>query len=635
MRRLLAAALAALLAVPASAREAADPLFRFFEDETRSSTALRRVAASQDSPVAVEVITAEQIKASGAVNLWDLLRFRAGMDVVEGRAYEGANRAVVSIRGIPRDTVSELIVLVDGRAAWSPVSGGVLWQRLPVQIQDIERIEIVRGPNSTLYGSNAGLGVINIITRRPDGQTRGSVGGLAGSQSTRLGEAAAETGGEGWGARLSGGSRAQGGYPRASDLSRASDFIHQQNGNLRAWKRTGAGTTVEFLAGFLREGHGRIFQEESQSRGLNHFQTLRVEHETDAGHTLEARVSRTDDTAVTDPDARGEVATTRYWQYESEALHSFSWGGDRLRTTYGLGWRYDAARSNTLFGADPLQTNRTLRGFGHQAVRITQSLQLLGGLSHETANAGGDHKDWQVALLWSPLEEHALRASYSRSNNKPQLFNRYANLEINPFAGVIGSKVLRPSPLTSYEAGWTGHFLDRALRAELTGFYMSIKDHLNLDRTSGPYPFTLQYDNTNTVLLRGIEASTRWRFAPGRSVYANWTHETVSDQDAHTLYIKTTPEDKLNLGFDLALPAAFRFSGNAGMKSAHLADSVSGNAQYPVPAFWRLDARLGWTPRPGLELFAAGQNLAAPYRREFPDGLVVPRLFFGGATVRF
>lgn len=638
MRLLLAGLLAALPGF-AAAQDPAAPLFRFFEEEDRSVTALRRTTPSEGSPVAVEVVTREQIKASGAINLWDLLRFRPGMDVIEGRPLQSTGRAVVSIRGIPRDQVSELLVLVDGRSVYSPLTGGVIWQRIPVQIQDIERIEIVRGPNAALYGSNAGLGVINIITRRPGQEPRASATALAGSHATRLGEAAVESGGDSWGARLSGQSRYQSGYPRDADFSRARDFIHQQNGNLRAWLRPGGATTLELMSGFVREGHGKSFQDASQSRGHDWFVMSRLEHRLAPESSLEARLSRTDDTAVSDPDSAGRVTTTRYWQYDAELLHALGWGGGRLHTTYGLAWRYDAARDELHFTTDgPLQTNRTLRGFFHQSIRVAETVSLLGGLNNETATAGGYHKDWQVAALWSPLPEHSFRASYSRSNTKPQLFHRHADFAFDTggFTGLVGNKDLRPSPLTSYEAGWVGRFLDRALRLELTGFYMSIQDHLNLDQSSGKYPVVhFTYDNTNTVLLRGLESSARWHFAPGRSVFANWTHETVSDQDNHALYVRTTPEDKLNLGADLALPYGLRFSSVAGLKSSYLADSISGSDQRFIPAFWRVDARLGWTARPGLELFVAGQNLAAPYRREFVDGLVVPRLFFGGATVRF
>ena len=200
---------------------------------------------------------------------------------------------------------------------------------------------------------------------------------------------------------------------------------------------------------------------------------------------------------------------------------------------------------------------------------------------------------------------------------------------------VAGNSSLYPSPLTSYETGWQGSFLDKTLRLELTGFYTEIRDHLNLDQTSGPATVNLTYDNTNTVILRGLEASVNWRVSPGRSLFANYTEETVADQDAHALYLNTTPRHKVNLGFDWALPLNLRASMNAGWKDAYMADSVSGTAQEAVPAFWRLDARLSWAPSSRLEFFVAAQNAEQPYRREYVDGLLVPRRVQAGTTVRF
>jgi outer membrane receptor for monomeric catechols len=127
----------------------------------------------------------------------------------------------------------------------------------------------------------------------------------------------------------------------------------------------------------------------------------------------------------------------------------------------------------------------------------------------------------------------------------------------------------------------------------------------------------------------------RWRFAQGSSLYANLTRETVTDQDGHSLYIDTTPKNKVNLGADATLPAGLQLSANAGYKDVYLADSNTGTAQYHVGAYWRLDARLGLTIRPGVELFAAGRNLLAPSRREYVDGLSVPREIDAGVTVRY
>lgn len=637
MRALAAAALLMLPGAFARAESGqADEAFRFFAEEGRSSTALRRVSPTQSSPVPVDVITAEEIRASGAVNLWDLLRFRVGLDVIEGRSSAGSNRAVVSVRGIPRDSTNELLVLLDGRSVYDPLGGATIWERIPVQLQDIERIDIVRGPNAALYGSNAGLGVINIITRAPaaprsvEATVRGGTG--------RLGElsAAGEAAGTKGGLRLSATTRTQAGAPTAANPSvEGHDFLHDHTGNLRGLLRAGD-STVELLAGVARQDFGKATGNMAQSHSFSHFQTLRLTRPTGADSSLELSLSRDDSRTSDLPGSNGPETTTRFWQYDAQGLHTVAWGDGRLQTTYGAAWRYAASASDYLYGATPLQTNRTVRGFLHQSIQVLPTVSVMGGLNHETANAGGYHKDFQAAVLWSPVTEHALRVSFSRANTKPQIYHRYADFYAsNGYVHVGGNRELEPSPLTNWEAGWRGQFLSRALQLELTGFYTEIQRHLNLEDTTGPATLNYTHKNTNIVLLRGLEASLRWRAGPGRSVYSNYTGEKVTDRDGHAIYLNPTPRHKVNLGFDWALPGNVRASMNAGWKDAYIADSIAGTEQIPVPAFWRLDARIGWSPASWLELFVAGQNLEQPYRREFVGGLLVPRRVQAGTTVRF
>lgn len=626
-----------VIAAPASAADS-DPAreaFRFFAEEGRASTALRRVAPTQGSPVPVDVVTAEDIRASGAVNLWDLLRFRVGLDVIEGRSNQGANRAVVSVRGTPRDTVAELLVLLDGRSVFDPRSGVTLWETIPVQLQDIERIEIVRGPNAALYGSNAGLGVINIITRRPAAKLAGEATVRGGTQRMAEGSVAGETTGARGGLRLSATSRAQGGFPTAANpWVEGHDFMRAKTVNLRGWTPVGDGS-LALLAGMSHQDFGKTFNAKPQGHMETHFQLARFEHPTGPDSSVELRFSRNDSRSEEFPVAGNLDTSSRFWQYDTEGLHTVAWGGGRLHTTYGAAWRYAASRASNLYGNTPLQANRTVRGFLHQSIQVLPTVSLMGGMNHETANIGGYHKDFQGALMWAPVETQSLRLSYSRANIKPQILHRYADFNASAFVHIAGNANLFPSPLTSYEAGWRGQFRDAALTLELTGFYTQIRDHLNLDRTAGPAAVNFQYNNTNTVIHRGLEASLRWRAGPGRSFYSNYTQVVVTDQDNHDLYLKTTPRHKVNLGFDWALPFQLRASANAGWKDAYLADSVSGPAQNRVPAFWRLDARVSWSPSSRLELFVAGQNLEQRTRREYVDGLLVPRRIQGGATVRF
>src|SRR5258708_37499810 len=92
-----------------------EDVYQYYKDEAKVVTASRREQSINEAPVAIDVITAEEIKASGAVNIWDLLRYRPGMNVIDGHPTNSGNRAIVSVRGFAEDCTRNLLVLVDGR----------------------------------------------------------------------------------------------------------------------------------------------------------------------------------------------------------------------------------------------------------------------------------------------------------------------------------------------------------------------------------------------------------------------------------------------------------------------------------------------------------------------------------------
>jgi iron complex outermembrane recepter protein len=111
---------------------------------------------------AVFVITPEDISRSGSTNLPDLLRMVPGVDV----AQINANTWAISVRGLNQRFSNELLVLVDGRSVYTTEFGGVYWDSLDLPLEDIERIEVIRGPGGSAWGANAVNGVINIITKK-------------------------------------------------------------------------------------------------------------------------------------------------------------------------------------------------------------------------------------------------------------------------------------------------------------------------------------------------------------------------------------------------------------------------------------------------------------------------------------
>lgn len=129
-------------------------------------SASRLAQPISETPVAVTSIDRELIEASGARSIPDILRLVPGM-IVGYSANEWGEEAktVVSYQGHTDQYSRRMQVLIDGRSIYEPLLGGVAWNMLPINIDDIERIEVVRGPNASTFGSNSFLGVVNIITR--------------------------------------------------------------------------------------------------------------------------------------------------------------------------------------------------------------------------------------------------------------------------------------------------------------------------------------------------------------------------------------------------------------------------------------------------------------------------------------
>lgn len=158
-------------------------LFEFFAEEAQALqvlTASRTPLSLRDAPATIHVVTRQDLQAYGAVHLWDALRGVPGVDVVGARSAHG----LVSIRGLSKVNNNRTLVLLDGRRTLDGFAESLNWEGLPVPLDDIERIEVVEGPASALYGGNAISGVVNIITRRPEDGPSVKVGAAAGNHET-------------------------------------------------------------------------------------------------------------------------------------------------------------------------------------------------------------------------------------------------------------------------------------------------------------------------------------------------------------------------------------------------------------------------------------------------------------------
>jgi iron complex outermembrane receptor protein len=138
--------------------------------DTDVTTASRRNERLADVAAAVSVITGEDLRRMGVTTVAQALRLAGHLDVVQ---ISGPQYAI-SARGFTISTANKMLVLIDGRSAYSPVFGGMFWETIDLVIQDIERIEVTRGPGGSVWGANAVNGVISIITKRA-ADTRGTL----------------------------------------------------------------------------------------------------------------------------------------------------------------------------------------------------------------------------------------------------------------------------------------------------------------------------------------------------------------------------------------------------------------------------------------------------------------------------
>src|SRR5712671_2012130 len=291
-----------------------------------------------DAAAAVQVITSEDIRRSGATTLPDLLRLVPGVQV----ARVTSNSWAVGIRGFTSTLSRSLLVLIDGRSVYSPLFAGVYWDVQDVILNDIDRIEVIRGPGATLWGANAVNGVINGITKSAQA-TQGAYASLRGGNEDRV----IATGR--FGGTTSGGT-AYRTYAKYSD--RAAEF-HQDGDDFDAWHLGLAGFRSDTDRGaashLTLQGElyaGKAGQREAIS-SYNPPSTQTVEQDADlsGGHLLglwKHRVSEKSDTELQfyyDRTHRGVATFTEDRDtYDVEFRHHLSLGS-RHELLWGAGYR--------------------------------------------------------------------------------------------------------------------------------------------------------------------------------------------------------------------------------------------------------------------------------------------------------
>ena len=502
-----------------------------------------RLPQPQDEvPAAVTVLDRELIRATGYRDIPRLLRLVPGMQIGQERG----NNHWVTYHGMGNDFPSWMQVLVDGRSVFSPGNfDGVDWTTLPVTIDEIERIEVVRGTNSAAFGSNAVLGVINIITRHSADRLGDLITVRAGSQGVR--DLALELGaGSGPGTlRLSGATRRDNGFDGLHDGQRT------RIGSLRADYRLGEHDELTLRLG-ASEGRRELGYPDStfdnNDERLAHFENAALHVQWRHAATPDdewmlhyyrnqdqVRENWTASTTFFGPLFVVPLDRNRTSSRDSiEAQHRKTWS-DVLRTVWGAELRYDRVVSPFLYAGNSEQTSGLARLFGQAEWRLDARWSLhVSGLA-EKYDSDPTHLSPRLFANWKASPQDTWRAGYARAWRPPFLFERYGDVQAR-FQGALLVHPYAPNPelaasrMDSYEIGYFGRRRLWDTRFDVRLFEERVSDYIHrvshpedtAPLLAGTLP-TARYENlASPVVLRGLEYQIDSRPWPGGRLL--WSH---------------------------------------------------------------------------------------------------------------
>ena len=513
-----------------------------------------------ETAAAVFVLSADDIRRSGATSIAEALRLIPGMVV----ARVDANKWAISARGFNGRFANKLLVQIDGRSVYTPTFSGVYWEVQDVVLEDVERIEVIRGPGATLWGANAVNGVINVVTSSAD-QTQGTLA-VAAVGTEERGAGTLRYGGR-FGERLNwriwGKYFAHDGFVDVDGRATADDWQLGRSGLRADWAadhdklmvqteahRGEAGQT--FRLNELQPPYLRVIDADSQLSGGHVMGRWHHDISPAASWALQLFYDHLDHAEEIFEDVRDT--------WDMDFQHHTRWG-QRHEVVWGVGYRYT---SNQTQGSFSTSLNPSGRAQDVFSGFLQDEMSLASGRARLTAGAKFEHNDYTgfqlqpgVRLWWEMRPRHALWAASSRALRVPSQADQDVrlNLLVTPpdtsgavpltLFAILGGE-LKSEELTAFEVGYRGRPTDQLL-LDVTAFF-NVYRGVRGGRVSGfytetdPPPLHLLVPVVN---INGLDAET-W----GIELAADWRNVvadgTVLSCDGEVV---------------LARPEAVRFSG--------------------------------------------------------------------------
>lgn len=634
---------------PASARPHLTELSLEELMEVEVTTVSKNREKLTNAPAAVFSLNAEDLQRAAVKTLPDALRLVPGMQVGRVDAHDWA----ISARGFADVFSNKLLVLQDGRSLYTPLFSGVFWDAQDTMLEDIERIEVIRGPGATLWGANAVNGVINILTK-PASETQGGLAAITAGTDPRF-SARARYGGAFDPAthfRVYAKHTQHDNSPALGGGGRASDAWRLAQTGFRIDRRQGAENLLTLQGDAYRGSENQIF---ILPDALPPFTRSTRSRNTFDGANLLGRWTRRSlagrettvqsyfDYTGRETSIFGETRRT----FDLEAQQRFAARAQQI--TVGAGYRTTADRvENTpAVSLEPPRRRTDLwNAFVQDDIELSKSVHLILGSKFEH----NDFTGWEVQpgarLLWTPDTRNTLWASAARAVRTPSRAEhdvRLRQITTTPGVSVIssGSRDFNSEILAAFEAGWRFRARDkfsidlatfvnryRGLRTnELSPASLFLLSRLATPTPPAP-PIVLMAAQGNNLRgeTYGGEIAAAAQLAAGWRLRASYSHLEIALRKApHSTDLNAelaegrSPKHQGYLWSQHDLSPHWRFD--------FIVRAVSRLPAPRIPAYAVADARLAWRPSDRTELSIAGRNL---FDRRHPEFL--PTTIFSPPT---
>ncbi|MFC1613733.1 TonB-dependent receptor plug domain-containing protein [Gemmatimonadota bacterium] len=600
----------------------------FFQPIETVITAGRTEQSIERAPATVAVISSDEIKASGALTVPELLRLVPGLDVVTVTA----SHSEVNARGLNQILSNKMLVLIDGRSVYLDFFGGIIWQGLPIVLDQIDRIEIVRSPSSALYGANAFSGVVNIITKTPR-QLHGSHIVVQGGQNSSLNTSFVAGNWKGnTGYRVALGTRQINSYDDAEKESERHVL-----GNILVEHRFDNDAKLSLEAGLIDGSIVQIVRlDQNKFDATTTYAKMNLDHDS---WKLQAFWNRGSETgqAFFPP---GPDVDILYNTFDLEAQQKLDLGMNNT-FIYGTSYRFCTIESSII---DKAHEQNLFAGYFQDEYRPLPELSFLAGGRIDYHPLAGVNFSPRGSMIYAPDGSHTFRISVGQAFRNPSFTDSYIQVETNDIPGfdfgvkINGQPDLESEKITTYEFGYT-YYPSHRFRWEVDVFTYNFNDYIGPGAVQYPGGLPVQsFVNLGSARAYGFELSADIVPVHWMKLSSNYSYQDM-DNNYTVLKQQSSPYHKANFKTFISLPCCLSASFLASYVGKTIWEVPTEDGGYGVSeteAHTRCDAKLSFLyKKRNLDVFIAAYNVFNNRQREYPLAEAIKRRVTAGFNWSF